>query len=98
MKISKRLSLVAFSLIFIANSIFAQSEVISGFTNFRDSWMRPLYPVIVGIVLLGGALFNIGLIWGENKEWKTFFSKLGIYLLAVTVIVGIYEAVTAIAI
>lgn len=94
----KKLTFLATALFLITNDLLAQSEVISGFTSFRDSWMRPLYPVIVGIVLLGGALFNIGLIWGENKEWKTFFSKLGIYLLAVTVIVGVYEAVTAIAI
>lgn len=98
MKIFKKLSFIAFILLVIANNVSAQSQVINKFSSFRDQWMRPLYPIILGIVFLGGCLFNIGLVWGDDREWKKFFTKVGIFLLAATVIIGVYEAVTALSI
>lgn len=96
MKQRKKLLVLVMFLIAITNNLCAQAQVISKFTAFRDNWMRPLYPIVIAIVFLGGALFNIGLVWGENKEWKTFFTKIGIFLLAATIIVGVFEAVMAI--
>jgi hypothetical protein len=63
-------------------------------SKFRDQTVRPLYPIIVGVVFLIGAMMNIGEVWGEHKNWKAFLSKIGIYIGICLIIIAVYEFIS----
>lgn len=64
------------------------NEAQSQMEAFRD-FVYTAAPIGFIVALLGGAMFNIGKIWGENRDWKGFFTSLGLFVLAVAFIVGI---------
>lgn len=63
-------------------------EATTKMEQFRD-FIYTAAPIGFIISLLGGALFNIGKIWGENRDWKGFFTSLGLFVLAIAFIAGI---------
>lgn len=65
-------------------------------TEIRDEWLRPAYPIIAGAVFIVGAVMNLGKFFGENRDVKQGATNIIIYLGATLVIVGVFEAITAI--
>ena len=98
----KRQHVLLIALLFLSFSgeLFAQSgpDLASPARNFVSDTLRPLYPIIVSAVGLVGAMMNIGDIWGENKNWKGFLTKLAIYLGSVLVLVAAIEFINTLTI
>jgi hypothetical protein len=93
MKHKKLITLLMMALLPVA--AFAQfDEATSKMEAFRD-FVYTAAPIGFVIALLGGALFNIGKIWGENRDWKGFFTSLGLFVLAIAFIVGITVYLTS---
>lgn len=98
--IMKRKPTLIYSFIFMACLLFifvvdANAQDLRGtLSKFRDQTVRPLYPIIVGVVFLIGAMMNIGEVWGEHKNWKAFLSKIGIYIGICLIIIVVYEFVS----
>jgi hypothetical protein len=96
----KRKPTLIYSFIFMACLLFllvvdANAQDLRGtLSKFRDQTVRPLYPIIVGVVFLIGAMMNIGEVWGEHKNWKAFLSKIGIYIGICLIIIAVYEFVS----
>ncbi|WP_020531892.1 hypothetical protein [Flexithrix dorotheae] len=57
-------------------------------TKFFEGTVKPLFPIIVGLVFLVSALMNIGDVWGEHKNWKKYLSSIGIYV-GICVVIGV---------
>ncbi len=76
------LLLTGLLLLGFAGELLAQAgpDLASPARNFVSDTLRPLYPIILGAVLLVGTLMNVGEIMGENKNWKGFLTRVGIYL------------------
>lgn len=93
--LKKTVMLFAFTLCVFAAQANAFVDVV---TELRDEWLRPAYPIIAGAVFLVGALMNLGKFFGENRDIKQGAVNIIIYLGAVLVIVGVFEAITAVTI
>jgi hypothetical protein len=84
----KRTSLLASLL---AVPVLSQAQWQQAAQNVNDfkQFMFDIAPMAFIVILLGGALFNIGKVWGERSDWKGFFTSVGVFVLAVSLIVGI---------
>jgi hypothetical protein len=82
---------------FLAVDVNAQ-DLRGTLVRFRDQTIRPLYPIIIGVVFLIGAMMNIGEVWGEHKNWKAFLSKVGIYIGICLIIIAVYEFVSGLSV
>lgn len=67
-------------------------------TEIRDEWIRPAYPVVAGVVFLVGVFMNLGKFFGENRDIKQGAVNIIVYMGAVLVIVGVFEAITSVSI
>ncbi len=63
----------------------------SAMKDFDSTWVRPLIPVVGAICFIIGALMNIGKLQGDNKDYKGFFSGVGLYLGGFILAVLIYK-------
>lgn len=72
-------------------STFAQ--ITSKLTEFETNWLKPIFPIIAGIVFIIGSLLNIGKFFGENRDIKQGVINITMYLVVLFVIAGIYTAV-----
>ena len=48
-------------------------------------------PIIIGLVFLVAALFNIGKITGGDRDYKGFFVSIGLWILGVVMIGAIFN-------
>lgn len=78
------LLLVMFPLLVNAQWADAQDSV----EEFKD-FVTTAAPIAFLVTLLVGAVFNIKKVWGEDRDWKGFFTSLGLFVLAVAFIVAI---------
>lgn len=83
---------IILSLSGIMLTIAANAQV-SKLAEFENTYLKPLFPVVVGIAFLIGALTNIGKLWGENRDIKGFFINIFIYIGAVLLVAGLYTMV-----
>ena len=88
----KKLKLFALSMI-LSLPTFAQ---LSGLDRFETQYLKPLFPVVAGIVFIVGALINLGHFFGENRDIKKGVINLVTYLGILFLIVGIYAAIRSI--
>lgn len=86
-KITSTLALLVLTL--LPSIAFGQFDNIETTATDFSQTMRRIAPLVFIIALIGGALFNIGKVWGENRDWKAFFTSIGIFVLAVTIIIGL---------
>lgn len=86
------LLLISFSLLF---SIPTWAQL-SGLDRFETQYLKPLFPVVAGIVFIIGALLNLGHFFGENRDIKKGVVNLITYLGILFLIVGIYAAIRSI--
>jgi len=78
----KKLLLGAFFLMASIMTVCAQDTTVnlsSTLQGFYNNTLRPLFPIVIATVFLVSAMMNIGEIWGEHKNWKSFLSKVGLY-------------------
>jgi len=89
----KTISLLAVLLLF---SIDMQAQVTNVLNNFYSVWVKPAIPIIGGLVLIVGALMNMGkVIHNESRDVKGFLSGIVLYLAVYFCIVGIVAYIMA---
>ena len=89
----KAMSLLAVFLLF---SIEMQAQVTNVLNNFYTVWVKPAIPIIGGLVLIVGALMNMGkVIHNESRDVKGFISGIVLYLAVYFCIVGIVAFIMA---
>lgn len=89
----KALSFLAF---FLLISIEMQAQVTNVLNNFYSVWVKPAIPIIGGLVLIVGALMNMGkVIHNESRDVKGFISGIVLYLAVYFCLVGITAFIMA---
>jgi hypothetical protein len=89
----KALSFLAF---FLVISIEMQAQVTNVLNNFYSVWVKPAIPIIGGLVLIVGALMNMGkVIHNESRDVKGFISGIVLYLAVYFCLVGITAFIMA---
>ena len=89
----KAMSLLAVFLLF---SIEMQAQITNVLNNFYTVWVKPAIPIIGGLVLIVGALMNMGkVIHNESRDVKGFISGIVLYLAVYFCIVGIVAFIMA---
>ena len=94
----KKQLVITFCLILVAFTVDAQVDLASPARNFLTNTLRPLYPIILGGILLIGGLFNIGKVLGDNNDWKGFFTKIGLFLGGAILLGVLVEGVYALSV
>jgi hypothetical protein len=84
----KKLSALVLTFLIPTFSFAQWDEAKEAVDSFKQL-MFDIAPLAFIIVLLGGAIFNIGKVWGDQRDWKGFFTSLGIFVVAVSIIVGL---------
>lgn len=74
--------LFALLLLFISINAFPQTapNLSTWASGFYNTTVKPLFPYIIGTVFIVTALFNIGELTGDNKNYKSFFTKIGLFV------------------
>jgi uncharacterized membrane protein YidH (DUF202 family) len=89
----KTISLLA---LFILFSVEMQAQVTNVLNNFYSVWVKPAIPIIGGLVLIVGALLNMGkVIHNESRDVKGFISGIVLYLAVYFCLVGIVAFIMA---
>ena len=89
----KAISLLA---LFILFSVEMQAQVTNVLNNFYSVWVKPAIPIIGGLVLIVGALMNMGkVIHNESRDVKGFLSGIVLYLAVYFCLVGIVAYIMA---
>ena len=89
----KAISLFGVLLLF---SIEIQAQVTNILNNFYTVWVKPAIPIIGGLVLIVGALMNMGkIIHNESRDVKGFISGIVLYLAVYFSVVGIVAFIMA---
>ncbi len=89
----KAIFLLAVLLLF---SIEIQAQVTNVLNNFYSVWVKPAIPIIGGLVLIVGALMNMGkVIHNESRDVKGFISGIVLYLAVYFCLVGIVAFIMA---
>ena len=92
-----KIGMVAFFMC-VAYASQAASSFAATLQSVTDEYVRPAYPIVAGMVFIFGALLNLGKFFGENRDVKQGITNIGIYLLVVIVIVGVYETIVGLSI
>jgi hypothetical protein len=88
----KTISLLALLMLF---SIEIQAQVTNVLNNFYTVWVKPAIPIIGGLVLIVGALANMGKVLGESRDYKGFITGIVLYLAVYFCLVGIVAFIMA---
>lgn len=74
----KNLTLIIVFLFF--SGAYAQPNLAGELQTLYNSTIKPLFPIVIGLVFIVSVMMNINDIWGEHKNWKGFLSKVGLYV------------------
>lgn len=86
MKIKRLIFSAIFSLITYSSFAGGAPNLTGAAMEFFNQTVRPLFIPIVCVIFIISAMFNIGDITGENRNYKAFFYKIAIYVGAVVVV------------
>ncbi|MGA1977453.1 MAG: hypothetical protein ABSG89_06300 [Bacteroidales bacterium] len=86
----RTISLLALFTLF---SVEMQAQVTNVLNNFYTIWVKPAIPIIAGLVLIVGAVANMGKLFGESRDYKGFITSIVLYLAVYFCLVGIVAAV-----
>ncbi len=92
----KKLILSAAILMGTAIRVSAQSKVFGNFASQLQSEVETLFPIILSIVFIICALFNMGNFFGENRDIKKGITNIILYVGGTFLIIGVYTYLTSI--
>ncbi|MEQ8580057.1 MAG: hypothetical protein RIB01_15215 [Balneola sp.] len=70
-------------------SAYAQwDEAEQAAEDFQD-FIFSIAPIAFVVILIMSVVFNIGKIMGDNKDYKAFFTGIALYVLAISITIGI---------
>lgn len=72
--------LILIVLTFTFTGAYAQPNIASELQTLYNTTIKPLFPIVIGLVFVVSVMMNINDIWGEHKNWKGFLSKVGLYV------------------
>ncbi|WP_421805764.1 hypothetical protein [Flagellimonas sp.] len=87
---TRRITLAAFLL--ATTPIFAMVDL--GIKQAAEDLLDEIKasaPVVLGIIFLVAALFNIGKITGADRDYKGFFISIGLWILGVVMVGAIFN-------
>ena len=91
-----RLSLFYLYILLLIIVIFLLSAGITFFKlAFYTVWVKPAIPIIGGLVLIVGALANIGKVLGDSRDYRGFITSIVLYLAVYFCLVGIVAFIMA---
>ena len=90
-----RLLVFGFTMLWPMVSFAQWDEAEQAAEDLRD-FIYSVAPIAFVVILLVSVIFNIGKVWGENRDWKSFFISVGLYVVAISVVVGIIGYVASI--
>ena len=96
-----RRAIVSAGLMFMAVMANAQNvpDLTGPVKGFLEGFVEPLFPLVLGGVFLWTAVSNIGMINdANNRDWKGYLSKIGIFAVVAAVLVIIYKFLVGLAI
>lgn len=79
------------SMILTAMGASAQSSMFGNFANTLKSEVEAMFPIILSLVFIVCALFNLGHFFGENRDVKKGITNIVIYVGGAAMIVGVYS-------
>ena len=88
--------LISFLALFMLISYEAQAQITNVLNNFYTVWVKPAIPIVGGLVLIVGALMNMGkVINAESRDYKGFITGIVLYLAVYFCLVGIVAFIMA---
>jgi hypothetical protein len=88
--------LISFLALFMLISYEAQAQITNTLNNFYSVWVKPAIPIVAGLVLIVGALMNMGkVINAESRDYKGFITGIVLYLAVYFSLVGIVAFIMA---
>ena len=93
----KKIALFVVFLMYQISTLQAQSEFVRSLNDIRDKWMRPAYPIVAGIIFIGGSLFNMGHFFGESRDIKKGFTNILTYLGAALLVIAVFDTIVSMA-
>lgn len=71
--------------------LYAQSAPnLAGKTqSFYNTTIKPLFPWVILIVFVVTALFNIGDLMGEQRDYKRFFTRIGLFVGGTMLVIAV---------
>jgi hypothetical protein len=85
----KQFSLSTLLLLF-SSPLWAQIGGIEDSVNDISDTIRTIFPLLLGVVLLVGYLFNAGHFFGENADLKKGITRVLVFVLIAGAVVGIF--------
>jgi len=82
-------SLMIGLLLMYTTPVWAQfDEATDTIEEFYD-FMNDVGPLILVLSFVFGAIVNIRKVWGEDRDWKGFFTAIGLWILGIGLVVGV---------
>ncbi|MGL5919433.1 MAG: hypothetical protein ACRCZQ_02885 [Bacteroidales bacterium] len=80
--------LLSVAMLMFANQMFAQ-RIFGNFASEIESEVKTLFPIIIVVVFIICAFFNLPHFFGENRDVKKGISNIILYVGGVTLIGGV---------
>lgn len=95
----KKINLLSVFMLLFVLQTYAQKglEVATRLKNFHNEWIKPMIPIIGALVLVVGALANLGKLIGEERDTKAFIKSIALYLGGYFALVAIIEGMISLA-
>lgn len=77
-------------MILTAFTVSAQSRMFGNFANSLKSEVENLFPIIISLIFVVCALFNLGHFFGENRDIKKAITNMVLYVGGAAMIMGVY--------
>jgi len=87
--LSNRIVAFLAMMIFGAINAFAQWDAAEDTAEDIQDTMYKIAPIAFVVILLFSVIFNIGKIMGDNKDYKSFFVSIGLYVAGISLVVGV---------
>ena len=77
---------------FLMTSIIANAQI-AKISDFETQYIKPMFPIVAGIVFIIGVLVNLPKLKGEDRDIKKFFVSVLIYPAALMLVSGLYALI-----
>jgi formate hydrogenlyase subunit 3/multisubunit Na+/H+ antiporter MnhD subunit len=92
MKTKKTFALITFMMVVVlaqAQTPSSNPNLGTWAQNFYRDTVAPLFPWVLVTVFVVTALYNIGDLQGDQKNYKGFFTKIGLFIGGTAAVMGI---------
>lgn len=69
----------------------AAQSMFGSFAKDLQSEIESYFPIILAVVFIVAALFNMGKFFGEDRDWKKGITNIVLYVGAALLVMGAYS-------